>query len=69
MNNNQLDSFEMLTQTSTGNLVLNTVFETISQTGDLFKTWNATAEISNKTGFTFPFWFVFVTCDISKLIR
>lgn len=69
MNNNQLDSFEMLTQTSTGNLVLNTVFETISQTGDLFKTWNATAEISNKTGFTFPFWFVFVTCDIPKLIR
>ena len=58
----------MLTQTPTGNLVLNTAVDTFYQTNDLLKTLNAAAETSNKTGFTFPFWFVFVTCDILKLI-
>jgi hypothetical protein len=71
MNNQniKLDSIEMLTQTTVGNLVLNTAVETISQTNDLCKTWNATTEIFNKTGFTFPFCFLFVTCDIPKFLR
>jgi hypothetical protein len=59
----------MLTQTRVGNLVLNTASNTFCQTLDVFKTWNAVSEISNKTGFTFAFWFVFVTCVTPKLLR
>ena len=67
--NIKFDSVEMLTQTPTGLLVWNSFFDTLHQTNDWIKAWNAAAETSNKNCFTIPFWLVFLSCDMSKLIR
>ena len=66
--NFKLNSIEILTQTETGSLVWNTFLDTIGQTKDLNKAWNTAAELSNKNGFTIPFWLM-VGLDILKLIR
>ncbi len=58
----------MLSQTQIGCLVWNSFLDNIFQTRDLSKAWNITAEISNKNGFTIPFWLM-VGYDILKLIK
>lgn len=68
INNFNLNSIEILTQTQTGSIVWNSFLDTIGQTKDLSKAWNTAAEISNKTDFTIPFW-VMVGLDILKLVR
>ena len=59
----------MLTQIPTDTLVLNTAIEHFCHTKDVFKAWNAATEVSNKNGFTLPFWLVFFGCDVLKLIH
>jgi hypothetical protein len=59
----------MLNQTSIGSLIWNSFLDTLHQTNDLVKAWNAAAETSNKNCFTIPFWLVFFSCDMPKLIR
>lgn len=68
MKNSRLHSIELITQTSTGTLVLESFINTFYQTKNLSIAWNNAAEISNKNGFTFPFWLM-VGFDILKLIR
>lgn len=64
----KFDSIEMLTQTPTGSLVLNSFVDTIIQTNDWSRAWNTAAEISNKNDFTIPFWLMF-GYDVLKLLR
>ena len=59
---------DMLNQTPTGSLIWNSFFDTLDQTNDLLKAFNAAAKTSNKNCFILPFWLVF-NCDLLKLIR
>jgi hypothetical protein len=43
MNNFNLNSIEILTQTQTGSIVWNSFLDTIDQTKDLSKAWNTAA--------------------------
>ena len=68
MQNIKLNSIEFLTQTQNGSIVWNTFLDTIGQTKDLNKAWSNASEISNKIGFTIPFWLM-LGLDVWKILR
>ena len=59
----------MLTQTPTDTLVLNTAIDTSARRKTFLKHGMPATEVSNKNGFTLPFWPVFFGCDVLQLIH